>query len=128
MNRTKKQVEEKPSEEQQFWETDNVMDLQTLKKLIRQREIKEKLKVDVFLRDLVGKRLLLIGIEEADRGVILLFKQDPKSENTIRAYTNSRVIIKDLPMYKKMLSLTKGFYVNIMKKISKTGNEYITLS
>lgn len=128
MSKTKKTTEEKPTDQQDFWETDNVMDLQTLKKLIRQREIKEKLNVDVFLRDLVGKRLLLVGIEEADRGLILIFKEYINDQKTIRAYTNSRVILKDLPLYKKMLSLTKGFYVNIVKKVSKSGNEYITLS
>jgi len=127
MSKAKKQVEEKQVDEKTFWETDNVMDLATLKRLVRQREIKERLNVDVFLRELVGKRLILVGIEEVERGVVLVFKEDPTSSKTIRAYTNSRVIIKDLPMYKKMLSMTKGFYVNIVKKISKSGNEYITL-
>lgn len=124
MSKTNKQIEE----QQDFWETDNVMDLATLKKLIRQKELKEKLNVDVFLKDLVGKRLLLVGIEEADKGLVLIFKEHITDQNTIRAYTNSRVILKDLPLYKKMLSLTKGFYVNIVKKVSKTGNEYVTLS
>lgn len=128
MSKTKRSIEENKTDEQQFWESDNVMDLQTLKKLIRQREIKEKLNVDVFLRELAGKRLLLIEIEEADRGVVLIFKEHITDNKVIRAYTNSRVIIKDIPMYKKMLSLTKGFYVNIVKKISKSGNEYITLA
>jgi hypothetical protein len=95
-----------------------------LKNELKREALKDKLKFDTFIDDVVDQKLILSNIDVLDEGIILYVRPIPDNGKLLRVFSNSRVIRKQIPVIQKALDKYKEIIITVKKVQSKSGREY----
>ncbi|MCI4464012.1 MAG: hypothetical protein JHC30_07600 [Caldisericum sp.] len=91
---------------------------------LKREALKDKLKFDTFVDEVVDQKLILSNIDILDEGVILYCRKIPDDGKLLRVFSNSKVIRKQIPMIQKALDKYKEIIITVKKVQSKMGKTY----
>ena len=95
-----------------------------LRNELKREALKDRLKFDTFIDEIVDQKMILSNIDVLEEGVILYCRPIPDSGKLLRVFSNSRVIKKQVPMLQKALDKYKEIIITVKKVQSKSGREY----
>jgi len=95
-----------------------------LRNELKRESLKDKLKFDMFVDEIVDQKLILSNIDVLDEGIILYCRKIPDDGKLLKVFSNSKVIKKQIPMIEKALDKYKEIIITVKKVQSKSGREY----
>jgi len=95
-----------------------------LKSELKKEALRDKLKFDAFVDEVVDQKLILSGVDMLDEGVILYCRKIPDDGRLLKVFSNSKVIKKQIPMIEKALEKYKEIIITVKKVQSKMGKTY----
>jgi len=95
-----------------------------LRNELKREALKDRLKFDAFIDDIVDQKMILSNIDTFDEGVILYCRRIPDDGKLLRVFSNSRVIKKQVPILQKALDKYKEIIITVKKVQSKMGKTY----
>jgi len=95
-----------------------------LRNELKREALKDKLKFDAFIDEIVDQKMILSNVDILDEGIVLYVRPIPDSGKLLRVFSNSKVIRKQIPMIQKALDKYKEIIITVKKVQSKSGREY----
>jgi len=95
-----------------------------LKSELKREALRDRLKFDVFIDEVVDQKLILSNVDILDEGIVLYVRPIPDNGKLLRVFSNSKVIRKQVPMLQKALDKYKEIIITVKKVQSKTGKTY----
>ena len=95
-----------------------------LRNELKREALKDKLKFDVFIDEVVDQKLILSNVDILDEGIVLYVRPIPDNGKLLRVFSNSKVIKKQVPILQKALDKYKEIIITVKKVQSKMGKTY----
>jgi len=95
-----------------------------LRNELKREALKDKLKFDAFIDEIVDQKMILSNVDILDEGIVLYVRPIPDNGKLLRVFSNSKVIRKQVPMLQKALDKYKEIIITVKKVQSKMGKTY----